>query len=60
MPGRKRVKQLFSDLKIEKEERLRTPLVVAGENLLWVAGLQRSGFGVVTPLSLKVVRMELL
>jgi tRNA(Ile)-lysidine synthase len=60
MPGRKRVKQLFSDLKIEKEERLRTPLVVAGENLLWVAGLQRSGFGVVTPFSVKVVRMELL
>ncbi|MBD1399782.1 tRNA lysidine(34) synthetase TilS [Pelovirga terrestris] len=60
MTGHKRLKQLFSDLKIEKEERLRTPLVVAGETLLWVAGLQRSGFGVVTPLSVRPVRLELL
>ena len=60
MTGHKRVKQLFSDLKIEKEERLRTPLVVAGETMLWVAGLQRSGFGVVTPSSVGAVRLELL
>jgi len=59
MTGRKRVKQLFSDLKIEKEERLRTPLIIAGVTLLWVAGLQRSSFGVVTPFSAKVVRIEL-
>ncbi|HMB16728.1 MAG TPA: tRNA lysidine(34) synthetase TilS, partial [Pelovirga sp.] len=59
MTGRKRVKQLFSDLKVEKEERLRTPLVIAGVTLLWVAGLQRSSFGVVTPFSAKVVRIEL-
>ncbi|MFO7813224.1 MAG: tRNA lysidine(34) synthetase TilS [Pelovirga sp.] len=59
MTGHKRIKQLFSDLKIEKEERLRTPLVAAGETLLWVAGVQRSGFGVVTPLSLRVVQLEL-
>ncbi len=60
MAGHKRVKQLFADLKIEKEERLRTPLVFAGETLLWVAGLQRSGFGVVPASSVRAARLELL
>ncbi len=59
MTGHKLVKQLFSDLKIEHERRLCTPLLVAGENLLWVAGLQRSGFGVVVPETLSSVCIEL-
>ncbi|MBW6508368.1 MAG: tRNA lysidine(34) synthetase TilS [Desulfuromonadales bacterium] len=60
MLGHKRLKRLFSDLQIDKEERLRTPLLVAGETLLWVAGLQRSGFGTVTPDTATPVRIELL
>jgi tRNA(Ile)-lysidine synthase len=60
MTGHKRLKRLFSDLRIEKEERLRTPLLVAGETLLWVAGLQRSGYGIVTPCTVAPVRVELL
>jgi len=60
MKGHKRLKRLFSDLQLEKEERLRTPLLLAGETLLWVAGLQRSGCGIVTPASVEPVRIELL
>jgi len=60
MTGHKRVKQLFSDLKIEHEKRLRTPLLVAGETLLWIAGLQRSRFGVVTPQTIAPVCIELI
>jgi tRNA(Ile)-lysidine synthase len=60
MVGHKRLKRLFSDLQIEKEERLRTPLLVAGETLLWAAGLQRSGYATVTPRTVAPVRIELL
>ena len=60
MVGHKRLKRLFSDQQIEKEERLRTPLLVAGENLLWVVGLQRSGYGTITPGTAEPVRIELL
>ncbi len=60
MTGHKRLKRLFSDLKIEQEERLRTPLLVAGETLLWVAGLQRSASGVATPHTTVPVAIELL
>jgi tRNA(Ile)-lysidine synthase len=60
MKGHKRLKRLFSDLQLEKEERLRTPLLLAGETLLWVAGLQRSGCGIVTPASVELVCIELL
>ncbi len=60
MTGHKRLKRLFSDLQIETEERLRTPLLVAGETLLWVAGLQRSGCATVTHRTVAPVCIELL
>ena len=60
MVGHKRLKRLFSDLQIETEERLRTPLLVVGETLLWVAGVQRSSFGTVTSRTVVPVRIELL
>ncbi|NOY12488.1 MAG: tRNA lysidine(34) synthetase TilS [Deltaproteobacteria bacterium] len=42
LAGSKRLKRLFSDQQIELEERLRVPLLVSGETILWVVGLRRS------------------
>jgi len=41
MTGHKQLKDYFIDARIEVEARRRTPLVFAGERLLWVAGLRR-------------------
>ena len=42
MSGHKRLKRLFSDLHIEREERCCIPLLFSGQTLLWVVGVRRS------------------
>lgn len=42
MTGRKRLKRYFADAKVTLEERAKTPLLVAGEQVLWVVGMRRS------------------
>ena len=42
MGGHKRLKQYFSDNRVESEARLQAPLLVNGEEILWIAGLRRS------------------
>jgi tRNA(Ile)-lysidine synthase len=42
MTGRRKLKKFFIDLKMERHERLRQPLLVMGEEILWVIGLRRS------------------
>ena len=42
MVGHKRLKQYFSDNRVESEARLQTPLLVNGEEILWIVGLRRS------------------
>jgi tRNA(Ile)-lysidine synthase len=39
MSGRKKVKDIFIDRKIPLSDRRRIPLLLSGENLLWIAGL---------------------
>lgn len=41
-PGRKKIKSFFIDQKVPLQEREFTPLVVAGEEIIWVAGKQIS------------------
>jgi tRNA(Ile)-lysidine synthase len=41
MDGHKRLKDYFIDARIDHETRRRTPLVLSGERLLWVAGQRR-------------------
>jgi len=41
MTGHKRLKDYFIDARIDSETRRRTPLVLSGKRLLWVAGLRR-------------------
>lgn len=39
-PGGKKLKKFFIDCRMPRGERARHPLVVAGENVIWVAGLR--------------------
>lgn len=40
--GRKKIKELFIDEKLPREKRSSYPLIVAGEEVLWVPGLRES------------------
>lgn len=42
MKGHKKLKRYFSDNKMSLEERVSTPLLVAGEVVLWIIGRRRS------------------
>lgn len=59
MFGRKKLKRLFGDRKIELEERARVPVLVAGEEILWVAGVRRSGLATVSSDTQRILRLEL-
>ncbi len=58
--GRKKLKRLFGDRKTELEERARVPLLVAGDEILWVAGMRRSSYALVSPETQQILRLELL
>ena len=46
--GRKKIKDLFIDEKLPREERDIYPLITAGEEVLWVPGLRVSEYAVVS------------
>ena len=41
MDGRKKLKKLFAEAKIPAAQRLRWPLLVRGEEILWLCGLRK-------------------
>ena len=57
--GGKKLKDFFIDIKLERERRRQVPLVVSGEQILWIAGVRRSAFAPVKEKSERVVRLEL-
>lgn len=59
MKGRKRLKRLFGDAKIELEQRHRVALVTCGDEIIWVAGMRRSAVATVAPESRRILRLEL-
>ncbi len=59
MEGHKLLKRLFGDVKVELEERQRTPLLVSGETILWVAGMRRSCHAPAVANTSKILRFEL-
>jgi tRNA(Ile)-lysidine synthase len=60
MTGSKKLKRLFGDLQIELEDRYRTPVLVSGETILWVAGMRRSRHAAVAANSQQILHLELL
>ncbi|MCK4502020.1 MAG: tRNA lysidine(34) synthetase TilS, partial [Desulfuromonadales bacterium] len=60
MTGHKRLKCYFSDNKIELEERLRVPVLVSGETIIWLGGMRRSNQKVASLDGGTILRVELL
>jgi len=60
LAGSKKLKRLFGDEKVELEERSKVPLLVCGEQILWVAGLRRSRYAMVSGGTERILRLELL
>ncbi|WKZ31789.1 MAG: tRNA lysidine(34) synthetase TilS [Thermodesulfobacteriota bacterium] len=58
MKGRRKLKDLFIDMKIPPGERRRTPVVFSGDDIIWVAGLRRSGLYRVEKGAPKALRVE--
>ncbi|MBZ0219218.1 MAG: tRNA lysidine(34) synthetase TilS [Candidatus Methylomirabilis sp.] len=58
MKGRRKLKDLFIDMKIPPGERRRTPIVLAGSDIVWVAGLRRSCLYRVEKGALRALRVE--
>ena len=40
--GKKKIKDFFSDLKIESSKRSEIPIITNGEDIIWVVGLRSS------------------
>lgn len=59
MAGRRKVKDLLIDLKLEKEQRRSLPLLLCGDRILWLAGLRRSALAPVTRDCRKVLVVRL-
>ena len=60
MPGSKKLKEYFAETRVEHEERSRQPLLVAGEEILWVIGRRRSSRAPAAFDTGPVLRLELL
>jgi len=60
MVGHKRLKNFFVDNRVELEQRLKTPLLVSGEKILWVVGMRRSRHAIAGHDKGPVLRVELL
>jgi tRNA(Ile)-lysidine synthase len=58
-PAPTRLSEFFIRQKVPERERSRTPLVLSGDQIIWVAGLRSAEAGKLTPGSRRVVRLEL-
>jgi tRNA(Ile)-lysidine synthase len=59
MQGRKKLKDLFIEKKIPLRARAALPLLLAGENILWVPGCGRSRIAKIGPATREVLRVRL-
>lgn len=56
--GSKKLQDFFTDAKIDRRRRLRIPLVLAGDEIVWVAGLRLDERWRVTADSSKLLKLE--
>jgi len=57
--GTQKVKKIFIDRKIPRENRPRYPILLCGDSLLWVAGLRQSELGKITPSTRRWLKVEM-
>ncbi len=60
MSGHKKLKDIFIDKKIPRRLRGAVPVVAAGNDIIWVAGVRSSGLFPVTGRTHRVLRLELI
>ena len=58
MTGHKKVKDIFIDMKVPMARRYRTPLLISGDNILWVAGVKQSEMGKVVDSTKRVLKVR--
>ncbi|HEY1270203.1 MAG TPA: tRNA lysidine(34) synthetase TilS [Candidatus Binatia bacterium] len=58
MTGHKKLKELFIDRKLALETRATLPLLVAGEEIVWIPGCGRSRMAVLAPRTRSVLRVQ--
>ena len=58
MDGHKKVKDLFIDRKVALSERVKLPILVGAEQVLWIPGHGRSRVALVTPASRAIIRIK--
>lgn len=58
MGGHKKIKDLFIDRKVALSERAKLPILIGGDQVLWIPGHGRSRTALVTPASRAVVRIK--
>jgi tRNA(Ile)-lysidine synthase len=56
--GSRKIQDVFVDHKIAVASRLRWPLVVSGDEVIWIPGLVRSRLALVSAASRKVVHLR--
>jgi tRNA(Ile)-lysidine synthase len=55
-----KLKKIFADCRVPREERIRWPVVCTGDDVLWVVGLKRSALAPVTELTREVMILKVL
>lgn len=58
MEGHRKLKDIFIDSKIPLPDRKKTPVVIVGKEVVWLAGLRQSALFSVGPLTRRALRLE--
>jgi len=59
LSGTQKVKKIFIDRKIAREDRPRYPLLLCGDQILWIAGLRQSECGKIGPTTTRWLKVEM-
>lgn len=59
MKGHKKLKDLFIEKKIPKRRRGLIPILVSGDEIIWVAGIRQGGHGKIEPETKKILKIEM-
>ena len=57
--GTQKVKKIFIDRKVDREERPRYPVLIHDETILWIGGLRQSEVGKLTTATKRVLKVEM-
>lgn len=59
MNGHKKVKRLFQEKRISRRRRGLIPIVVSGDEIIWVAGIRQADYGKMDSNTKRVLKMEI-